>query len=43
MVGAGAVVVEDLPDHVVAIGVPARIQRELEGKDLLLRTSIARK
>jgi sugar O-acyltransferase (sialic acid O-acetyltransferase NeuD family) len=30
IVGAGAVAVRDLPDHVVAIGVPARIHRQLE-------------
>jgi sugar O-acyltransferase (sialic acid O-acetyltransferase NeuD family) len=29
IVGAGAVVVKNLPDHVVAIGVPARIHRQL--------------
>ncbi len=33
MVGAGAVVVKDLPDGVVAIGVPARIRRELDQED----------
>jgi acetyltransferase-like isoleucine patch superfamily enzyme len=30
-VGAGAVVVDDLPDHSVAVGVPARVVRRLEG------------
>lgn len=34
MVGAGAVVVKNLPDQVVAIGVPARIHRQLGHKDL---------
>ena len=27
VVGAGATVVEDVPDHVVAFGVPARVVR----------------
>jgi sugar O-acyltransferase (sialic acid O-acetyltransferase NeuD family) len=31
IVGAGAVVVRDLPDGVVAMGVPARICRQVEG------------
>jgi sugar O-acyltransferase (sialic acid O-acetyltransferase NeuD family) len=34
MVGAGAVVVKNLPDQVVAIGVPARIHRQLGHEDL---------
>lgn len=29
-VGAGAAVVTDLPDHVVAVGVPARVRRKLD-------------
>jgi sugar O-acyltransferase (sialic acid O-acetyltransferase NeuD family) len=29
-VGAGAAVVTDLPDHVVAVGVPAKVRRKLE-------------
>jgi sugar O-acyltransferase (sialic acid O-acetyltransferase NeuD family) len=28
-VGAGAVVVSDLPDHVIAIGVPAKVHRDI--------------
>jgi UDP-N-acetylbacillosamine N-acetyltransferase len=31
IVGAGAVVISDIPDHVVAYGVPARVQRSLTG------------
>lgn len=34
IVGAGAVVVHDLPDEVVAIGIPARIHRRLEPEGL---------
>ena len=30
VVGAGAVVVDDLPDHVVAAGVPAKVLRRIE-------------
>lgn len=30
IVGAGAAVVADLPDHVLAVGVPARVRRKLE-------------
>jgi acetyltransferase EpsM len=29
-VGAGAVVAADLPDHILAIGVPARVHRTLD-------------
>ena len=33
IVGAGAVVIRDVPDRVLAVGVPARIAREdIEGK-----------
>jgi sugar O-acyltransferase (sialic acid O-acetyltransferase NeuD family) len=34
IVGAGAVVVHDLPDRIVAIGIPARIRRRLEQEGL---------
>jgi len=33
IVGAGAAVVKDLPDEVLAVGVPARIMRNLDKKD----------
>ena len=33
VVGAGSVVTKDLPDGVVAAGVPARILRELGAQD----------
>lgn len=33
IVGAGAAVVKDLPDEVVAVGVPARIMRNLDKKN----------
>jgi len=33
IVGAGAVVVKDLPDRVLAYGVPARVKRKLEGPE----------
>jgi acetyltransferase-like isoleucine patch superfamily enzyme len=29
IVGAGAVVAEDLPDHVIAYGVPAKVKRSI--------------
>jgi sugar O-acyltransferase (sialic acid O-acetyltransferase NeuD family) len=36
VIGAGAVVLSDVPDHVVAFGVPARVQRRREeGEDYL--------
>jgi acetyltransferase-like isoleucine patch superfamily enzyme len=31
VVGAGAVVTDDLPDGVVAMGIPARVVRRREG------------
>jgi serine acetyltransferase len=31
VVGAGAVVTEDLPDGAVAVGIPARVVRHREG------------
>ncbi len=34
IVGAGAAVVCDLPDRIVAVGCPARIIKSLEGKPL---------
>ena len=38
VVGAGAVVLGDLPDRVVAFGVPARVVRDREpGEPYLLR------
>ena len=43
IVGAGAVVVKDLPDGVVAIGVPARIRRELDQEDWTAVTAASRK
>jgi len=33
IVGAGAVVVRDIPDHVVAFGVPALVQRRIEKQE----------
>jgi sugar O-acyltransferase (sialic acid O-acetyltransferase NeuD family) len=32
VVGAGAIVIRDLPDEVVAMGIPARIRRHLSGR-----------
>jgi acetyltransferase EpsM len=29
IIGAGAVVIEDIPDHVTAVGVPARVIKRL--------------
>jgi sugar O-acyltransferase (sialic acid O-acetyltransferase NeuD family) len=40
MVGAGAVVVKDLPDQVVATGVPARIRRQL-GREVVPEIRVA--
>ena len=37
IVGAGAVVVKDLPDQVVAMGVPARIYRQLNREGLSMK------
>ena len=33
VVGAGAVVTRDLPSGVVAVGNPARVQREIDERD----------
>jgi sugar O-acyltransferase (sialic acid O-acetyltransferase NeuD family) len=41
VVGAGAVVVRNLPDHVVALGVPARIQRRIRTRRLAGECSVA--
>jgi sugar O-acyltransferase (sialic acid O-acetyltransferase NeuD family) len=43
IVGAGAVVVRNLPDQIVAIGVPARIHRRLEHQGLSAKVAAARK
>jgi sugar O-acyltransferase (sialic acid O-acetyltransferase NeuD family) len=43
MVGAGAVVVANLPDHVVAMGVPARIHRQLDQEGWSAMTAASRK
>ena len=40
IVGAGAVVVKNLPDQVIAIGVPARIYRQL-GREVLSEITLA--
>ena len=42
IVGAGAVVVRDLPDCIVAIGIPARIHRRLEQQDLSAMSASSR-
>jgi sugar O-acyltransferase (sialic acid O-acetyltransferase NeuD family) len=42
IVGAGAVVVRNLPDHVVAIGIPARIHRRLEQEGLSAELAASR-
>lgn len=34
IIGAGAVVVHDIPDYVVAFGVPAVVQRQIEKKEI---------
>ncbi|MGQ9477796.1 MAG: acetyltransferase, partial [Candidatus Bipolaricaulia bacterium] len=31
IIGAGAVVIEDIPDHVTAVGVPAKVIKLHEG------------
>jgi sugar O-acyltransferase (sialic acid O-acetyltransferase NeuD family) len=43
IVGAGAVVVKDLPDQVMAIGVPARIRRHLKPDDLSIETATSKR
>jgi UDP-N-acetylbacillosamine N-acetyltransferase len=43
VVGAGAVVVRNLPDQVVAMGIPARVHRQLEQGGLSTKTAASRK
>ena len=43
IVGAGAVVTKNLPDQVVAIGVPARIHRHLEESELSIEAMVSAK
>jgi sugar O-acyltransferase (sialic acid O-acetyltransferase NeuD family) len=40
IVGAGAVVTKNLPDEVVAIGVPARIYRHIEKSELFVKRTV---
>ncbi len=35
VIGAGSVVTKDIPSHVLAFGVPCKVQREITEKDLL--------
>jgi UDP-N-acetylbacillosamine N-acetyltransferase len=43
IVGAGAVVTKNLPDEVVAIGVPARIYRHIEESELFVKRTVIAK
>ena len=33
MIGAGSIVTRDIPDHVVAVGNPCRVMREVSERD----------